>query len=555
MHIFDKAHETSDTENDSFSASTRYTPVKNLDLAYGFSSLDSNNRMSGVESDTVTQNERAAYSNRFLDNRVIFSANYNGSQSTQTTRSGGGGEVSFQLFPFAGLSSISDTPTLETLSVNQALIDGNLTASSGINIGTNVFASVPQRRNVGLDFVNATEVNTLDVFVDRALPSGVAAFFSWAIYTSSDNLNWTPQGSAAATFDPFTNRFELQFPKVTTRYIKASVIPLSPAVPVPPGFDVSNIFITELRAFISKPAAEAVGKTRATSEFHDMNVRTALLEDRSLYYTVYYSQASSNAGSSTTFLSNALSITRQLSTVFSGAARVARDDSRDAAGSRLAYSGNASLIAAPLPTVSNSLVVSARTEEALGRTSSSESVFLNNSATLYKGFDVNLSGGVNFASPATGPRTKNTIVNAGAGVVPNKSLSMSVNHSATESQTAVGPNRAGSTTGSVAWAPFATVYLAYSFSEASATGVQNSRTRNYSASWAPFSSGTLNFSSGYSETVQSQGAGVDKALSFGMEWRVGPRILLIAGYVVTKSRASSQSADAESLSTNLRMTF
>jgi hypothetical protein len=561
MHIFDKAHETSDTENDSFSASTRYTPVKNLDLAYGFTSLDSNNRITGVEFVTVTQNERAAYSTRLLDNRVVFSANYNGTQSTQTTSSGGTGNVNFQLFPFAGLSSIWDIPTAETLSPNPALIDGNLTTISSVNIGTSVFASLPQHRNVGLDFVNATEVNTLDVFVDRALPAAAYSSFIWNIYISSDNATWTlHQPAATATFDPFTNRFELQFPKVTTRYIKASVTPLSPAVIVLPPFNVTDIFITELQAFISKSAAEAVGKTRATTEFYDVNVRTALLEDRSLYYTFYYSQANSKPGSSTMFLSNALSMTRQLSTVFSGAARVARDDSRDAAGSRLAYSGTASLMAVPLPTVNNSLVLSARTEEALGQTSSTESVFLNNSATLYKGFDVNLSGGVNFASSpgtATGSRTrtKNTIVNAGASIVPNKSLSMSVNHSATESQTASGPNRAGTTTASIAWAPFETVYLAYSFGEATATGLQKGRARNYSASWAPFSSGTLNFSSGYSETRQKAGEGLDKALSFGMEWRVGPRILLTAGYVVSKSRSFSESTDAKSLSTDLRMSF
>ncbi len=560
-HVFDKMHEASDIENDLFSATTRFTPVKNLDLAYSVTSNDSKDRLSGVEFVSVSQNGRAGYNNRFFDNRVSFSTNYSGSRSTQETHSGNGGEVSFQLFPFTGLSNISDTPTLDALSPNQALIDGNLTASSGINIGQGVsFGGDTRLRSLGLDFVNATGANMLFIYVDRQLPAVAANAFAWDIYVSPDNQNWTPyQTNLHATFNPFSNRFELLFPDVTTRYIKAAVRPLSVAVLSSPGADVSNIYITELQSFIRRPSAQVAGKTESTSQFYDVNVRTALLENRSIYYTIYYSQANSNAGSSTSFLSNALSTSRQFSPVFSGAARVARDDSRDVSGSRIAYTGTASLMAVPLPTINNSLVLSVRRDDTNGQISSSESVFLSNSAALYRGFDVNVSGGVNFTSPVTGAKTESTIINAGASIVPNKSLSMSVNHSETESSppggTQNGVNRARSTSGNVSWAPFTTIYLAYSISEVSATNTQSQTIQNYSASWSPFSSGTLNFSCGYSETLQSLGTGIDRALSVGMEWRAGPRIYLTAGYVVAKSTVASQSTDATSLSTDLRMSF
>ena len=180
--------------------------------------------------------------------------------------SGGGGNspdtgtsrlVFFQVFPFTGLSDNSDTPTLEALSMNQALIDGNLVAGSGIDIGQSAsFGGVPILRNLGLDFVNITSVNLLYVYIDRQVPSSVTSSvntFKWDIYTSSDNLNWTLyQSQLLGVFDPFSNRFEIQFPTISTRYIKAAVLPLSVTVIAPPGTDVSNISITELQAYVSK---------------------------------------------------------------------------------------------------------------------------------------------------------------------------------------------------------------------------------------------------------------------------------------------------------------
>jgi len=557
-HLFDTAYQTTDIVNDLFSASTQYTPVKNLDLGYSVTLNNNNDRLNNVEFDSVSQNERAAYSNRFFDNRVAFSANYNGSQSTSETSSGGGGKVNFQLFPFSGLSSISDTPTLDTLSPNQALIDGNLTASSGINIGRGVSLGGDLRlRNVGLDFVSTTAVNTLYVYVDRQLPTSVSNAFTWYIYTSSDNQNWTLYNTITpATFNPFFNRFELLFPDVTTRYIKASVRPLPVSVVPPPGTDISNIYITELQSFISKASAQVAGQSTSRIEFYDVSVRTSLLQDRSLVYSIYYSQANRSGGSSTSLLSNALSINRQLSTIFSAMARIQRDDTRDVTGNSTTYIGTTSLMAAPLPTLSHSLVLSYRSQETPGLTSSSESVFLNNTAALYPGIDVNLSGGINFASDTTGATTNSTLINAGASIVPNKSLSMGVNHSETEStQSQIGTNRAVSTTANVAWSPFATVYLAYSISMTSAAGVQSQTLQSYAANWAPFAGGALAFSLGYSETLDSTNMSVDRALTTGMEWRVGPRIYFTAAYSITESKASSQSTEAKILSTDLRMSF
>ncbi len=558
-HSYDKARAYSDSENDLFAASARFTPVNNLDLAYTVAANNNNDLLSGVKYGSVSQNGRAAYNNQFFDNRVTFAANYNAFRTTSETHSGSSGEVNFQLFPFTGLSDISDIPTLETLGTNQALIDGNLTASSGINIGQGVsFGGDTRLRNVGLDFVNITSVNTLYLYVDRQLPNSVADAFMWDIYTSADNQNWTAyQTNLHGTFDPFTNRFEILFPDITTRYIKATVRPLSVAVIAPPGTDVSNIYVTELQAYARKSSDQVAGKIQTTSQLYDLNLRTALVKDRSLSYNVYYSEANSSAGSSTSFLSNALSFSKQFSTVYSGAARLERDDSRTGSLSTVSYIASASLMVVPLPTLTHSLVLSSRRDELQGQNHSSESLFLYNTASLYRGFDVNLSGGVSLEMPVTGAQTRSTLINAGASIIPNKFLSMSVNHSETQSTQALnGVNRAGTTIANVAWSPFTVLYLGYSITETSATNSQHQTIQNYSASWSPFSSGALNFSCVYSDNRETrETTNLDRAFTTGMQWRVGPRILLTAGYSVSRSSSLSQSTDANNFSTDLRMSF
>ena len=55
--------------------------------------------------------------------------------------------------------------------------------------------------------------------------------------------------------------------------------------------------------------------------------------------------------------------------------------------------------------------------------------------------------------------------------------------------------------------------------------------------------------------AQSQFETIDRALTLAASLRLGPRILLSAGYTVTKSSAPSQTEEAKSLTTDLMMSF
>jgi len=156
-------------------------------------------------------------------------------------------DVDTKITPTQGLSSIDDTPDDgPALSVNPALIDGNLVISAGLDIGLGGDEST--LTNIGLDLGLPTDILKIQLWVDRRLTAAVSNSFSWAVYTSPDNIDtstWTQVATLfPAPFDTVENHFDITFPRVTTRYIKVVTRPMSPLVPGAAGFP--NIFITEV---------------------------------------------------------------------------------------------------------------------------------------------------------------------------------------------------------------------------------------------------------------------------------------------------------------------
>jgi hypothetical protein len=579
---YDKERQAENTTSDDFSLNSAYVPVKNLNLSYNAILDKTENKIRETTTTTEQQSGRASYSRQFFKNRVAFTSDYVHT-STVSETSSGHGELKLPLFPFAGLSAISTfntpppalppSPILGApLSPNQPLIDGNLTASTGMNIGQSL--SLPpvndtRFREVGLDFVTPTAVNTLDVFVvlnqvNQTLPASVADNFTWNIYTSPDNQTWTLyQAGLKAVFDPFSNRFEISFPDVTTRYIMVAVQPLSISVVAPTGTDVSNIFITELQAFIRKPSTLGGGKFSSTSELYDLNVRASLLNDPMLVYNMYYTHMKNDPGYATYTLGNSLSLSKPLSQALTGTARVAREDSGGGApgASTRNYLYSAALMATPLPTLSSTLVMSGNRLEASDSTSTSNSLFLNSSAQLYRGIDVNLSGGESHLSSSLGSDSENTMINVGASLVPHRNMTISLNYGVTTSRSSLkGVERpilrTNTASTSVAYKPVETVYLFYSISEFSTTNAPRQTAQNYSATWSPFSSGTLQVFLSYTENIQSgAGESFSRLKSAGFSWRVGPRINLSTGYSIAKSESVSQISESKSFNTNLTMSF
>jgi hypothetical protein len=558
-NTFDDERVFEDITRDRLSLTAGYTYVKGLDLRYVGTYREENDRLNNLEIEEFIHDGRGSYSRRFLYDRITMYTDYHITRRETETSTVAGGEVSFQLFPFAGLSAIDDTPTEGALNPNPALIDGNLTASSGINIGLPPPGGETRPRNMGLDFLNETEVNILSVWVDRELPSEISNSFSWDIYTSPDNQNWSfLQTVAPAPFGPFVTRFELRFSNVVTRYIKVVTGPLAPAVPGAQSFP--DIFVTEIQAFVRRPAEEVRGKSTRTSQVYDLNVRARLLNTPSLHYdfSYFFNRVDPPSLESSTF-SNGFSLSHRFSRFFSGTARVVREDIDEEREDTVTYRLSGSITAVPLETLTHSIVYSGSFEEIDEESVDRNSVFLYNRAELYKGIDVNLSGGLSFEEGVTGRRTQDTTFNFIATLVPHTSLTVTVNYSGTWTELSGGGSPKSSTsekTGdvSVSWTPLRTLFLSASL------GIldEDDRTRttqNYGLNWSPFPDGTLQFSLDYNESLTTEPDGEARVIVPRVRWNINKNTFLDISYQRIWSDSDSGKTDSGIFSTNLRISF
>jgi hypothetical protein len=558
-YTYDKERKSQDMVNDFLSLASKYDPYKDLELTAQVTLTDQKDRLQDLDVKTTNYSARAVYARKFGE-RVSAFTTYNFTRQETRTSAGGSGEVLFQVFPFSGLSALTDTPALVTLDLNPALIDGDLVTGAGINLGAPPPGGDDRPRNIGVDFIVPSEINTIYLWTDRHVPASVAGLFSWDIYVSSDNLNWTLfQTVPSAPFGTFDNRFEISFPNVTSRYIKVVTKPLSPFIVGPPGFDMKTILVTELQTFLRRPAEEVRGKTTQTTHVYDLDVKWRILDKPYLFYDMYYWSVISQPGGTRYILTNSLNLTHRLSRVFSGALRIAREDGKEPepVGKRSANLYSASLTAVPLPTLYHSLVVSGRFEKTGQGSINTNSAFLNNAAMLYPGLNFNLSGGVSVATNLDGGRTVSTIVNSGVTAVPHPVLTLNINYSETNAKQTGGlrgdsSNFVRNGNLSISYTPFPALYIFTSFGVSAQTDRDTVTLQNYSVTWSPFSEGDLQFNFFYNESITSEGV-KDRTITPGLRWFLRRNTTLDVSYSITTSDALIQKTETKVLSANLRM--
>lgn len=561
-----------DSTKDYISLNSRYA-YRGFDLRYLGTYQNTTDKLNGVETNDVTHNGRGIYSENFLNGRALFSTNYNIVKDTVTTTftGSGTGTVSTQIFPSAGLSLLDDTVTLNTLNPNPALIDGNLTASAGLNIGLPPLGGDTRQRNVGVDFLVPTDVNNLLVWVDRDLPADISSSFSWEIYTSPNNLNWTLLTTVSpAPFDPFLRRFDIDFPSVGARYIKVTVRPLKPTVIGSNNFP--DIFITELQAFTkqtSQPGQRMVQKVTSTSQVSNTALRYRILDSSLLYYDFsYFFSKKSASDKDISTLSNGLTANHRFSRILQGTARFAREDGDELGVKRTAYVYNATLTASPLRMLTNSLVYSGRSEEIGGESRTSSSIFLNNTAQLYQGVSVNLNGGYNSSSETDGSKTTSTIIALGSNIVPHRTMNWTFYLTYTSAEVSRPGTEEISTTTKRAdviatYNPFRTLYLFASLQMVDQTalgggdtGQQGYRTlQNYGLNWSPFPDGALQFRFNYSENRRPQEQVTERIISPGVRYKINNRSFFDVSYQMIRNDNAAQTIDTEVLSANVKIFF
>ncbi|MBI5576038.1 MAG: hypothetical protein HY896_06700 [Deltaproteobacteria bacterium] len=537
---FDKERRVTDTTDSRFGVTSQYRPVTPLFLRYQLSVGDREDRLTDTTVEDVNHTGKIVYSDRLWQRRVSVNSDYSFVRDEVRTAVGGGGEVGFRIFFATGLSGISNTPENVRLETNTLLTNGDLVASAGIDLGLPSAGEDANQRNMGLDFGADTEVNTMLVTVVAGGQDAaeVADSFSWRIYTSSNNQDWVlRQTVSPATFNAFLQRFEIRFLNVTARFIKVVVSPLSLATPNATRFP--DILVTELQAEVRRPASEITGKTVSTSHLYNLDIRTRILDSPSLYHEFSYFLRKAEPSPSIYTVSNGLAYQQQYSRVFSGRARISREDGKERAGTRVAYLYTASVAAVPYDTLRHSLVFSGSDETTAGSNSTANSLYLYNSARLYEGIDANLGGGASRSISGTGRRTDQTQVNASATLVPHPvavfNLGFTDSSAKTKGGETIGERKdiTRSWEANAGLTPVRTIYLfgSYRIEHRDEGGEKSDRRiRNYTANWAPFPDGTLHLNFFYNETVRPEDNSRERSVIPSLRWNISSRSYLDISY-------------------------
>lgn len=562
-HLFDKERLNVDTVTDLYRATSNYRPVDPLSLYYQGTFRNTELRLSDTTLKETVHNGRVNYSNKWWRRRITFGADYNITKQELETSTTGAGEVGLRVFPFAGLSVSSDTPGNVVLASNPALIDANAEAGAGVNLGLPPPGGDARPRNIGMDFLVATEINTLYILVDRDVAQ-VADAFSWQIYTSDDDPSdgvqiWVlRQTVSPAIYSSTFNRFEIRFANVTARYVKVVTAPLSPTIPFASAYP--TIFVTEIQAEIRRPASEVAGKSSSTFQTGNLDFRAVILEAVNLTYEFTTLFTKRDPGDLSYTVSNGLSFFRQLNRVFSGNGRVAFENGEDRGGNREALVYTVSLTAVPFQTLSQSIIFSGREESVAGQRNTSTSLLIYNIAKLYEGIDANLSGGISFQEDDTGRESENTRVNAGASFVPNRKVNLTLLFDESRTVTS-GGNLIGETTthrrageADLSITPLPAVHLFGSYRFEESTESLNRNILNYSLSWSPFRDGTLYLNFNYNETIRTDDT-KERSIVPSLQWYVTPRSYLNLSYQNLKAETPALTTVSKIYSGTVRVSF
>jgi hypothetical protein len=585
--LYDLERVTQNSQNDTYSWGSSYNEVKGLDLGYSGTYFDQLNKLNGAETQTMSQGGRVAYSRQFLENRVSVASTYNLS-TTETTFSspGAAGTVFIPQLALNALFATTPSTTAPFITVTSGQLSSSFPAQ--INLVTPHAAPLPTTQiNMGLSFANPMPVSTLFITVatNNPLPTSslfspqFSSFFSWDIYISKDGIDWgnkvqtitnapfghDPSNPASVAFG-----FILNVTPVTTQFIK--VVETPPKLPFPlvingiPVTDVNSdsILATGLQAFNTLTGTSA--KSTSTGGTFGLNARALLLDKPNLSYDMSFifnhSKSDQSAMTTQYTLINGLGLAHRFNEVFSASARVALENGTDTEGiSRIGLTYNAALMANPLPTLSHTLVYSGRIQSVGGATDSSNSVYLNNTAELYKGLSVNAGAGISTGTNATGRNSQSTIINCSADIIPHRSLTVSVGFQDSMAKSSGGGQPDASTSTSVgtvsaAFRPFETVYLTGGYSVVAQTNLATATTQNYGVGWSPFRGGDLQFNFNYSESLSSLGNERTRSLSPTLRWNIRPGATLDFSYSrITTTSDTSGSTDVNSFSSALRISL
>jgi hypothetical protein len=252
-------HET-DNKSTLFNSRLDYD-YRFLDFSYSFKRNTSENYVTDLTQETNTHEGMMSFNRNFFDDKVTTSGRYS-ILFSETESQTQGSEVTVEDLVAAAHGLYADDFPLPGVALGtlDSLVDGDRTTSTGKSIGG--FGKTD--RNIGLDLNLDKTISQIRLYTEDV--SFTSTAFTWAVYYSDDNVNYTKITNAATfSYDDDENYFEINFNATEARYFKI----------VNKGNDstVDPINVTEIEAYeVTTYAPNAV----TTQERTTQNLQTSI---------------------------------------------------------------------------------------------------------------------------------------------------------------------------------------------------------------------------------------------------------------------------------------
>jgi len=564
--IFDTQRTIRNARADELFLSLAYLEVQDLTLRYTLRWGNAEDLLTGVKARELFQSAQVGWSGSYWSGRLQTSLNYTLGVRFGEILSSGAGNVSVQQFPIAGLSLVETFPSIpsqNTLAPNPALIDGDVLASAGVDIGFGPSLGGDQNfRDLGVQFPSTTtQVNVLRVWVDRQLPAAIWSTFSFTAWQSQDNVVWTQLPiNGPVTFDLFENRFEIPILRTTARYLKVVTKPLSTGVTVDPRY--SDIFVTEMQAWLVVPASELPPRTTDFSGNFSGSLRWLIFREWNVAYTLGFSAThASDFVPQDWSVQNALSAGKTLSrTVYVGG-RVERTDSGRPGGLHEVQSRWSALVGwDPVPAVGATLSYSGQVNQIEQGRVLTNGFTLTGRLDLYPGVTLFGTGAYSWSQDHTGRELSGVNGSVGASIIPMQALVLtgtwSVNTSVLAgSELAQSAQRTTSLQATATFSPVSAIYFSAGIIRATAVDQPNQTLANFSAGISPFSGGQLVLRFGYDETLDSAAKSRNRIFGPSARWNIRGGTYVDVGYTWNDSIQPALLTQSQALLAHLVVTL
>ncbi len=532
-------------------------------LTYGWQVLNPVDRVRDTESLDQVHSARASWTDTFAGGRVTAFAAYTGAVRDSRTTSGAGGATrETRQLPSAGLGAVErfpDTADRITLPVAPGLVDADLAASTGLDLGhARTTAGDAAPRDLGLRFPDdRTEVNQLRVHVDRPLPPAVAAGFAWEVWRSDDNLAWARVATvASAPFGDLQNRFEVAFPATRARYLKVVTRPLATAVSVDPLY--AAILVTELEAFLVEALPAGTVRSGGLSGAASGGLRVLLLPDQGLTYDLVVNANHRNHPTDLRgTVEHSLGWGQELDPRTHASARVVRSDTFDRAAHQAQTGWGASIMADPLPALGWSANYSGSLTESPSGNALANGVTASLRADLYERASAGLNAAFRLGRSGAGRASQVASAGLSTSLAPHRALTLTgtlgwLHTDAWGAGLPATAQRSGRVEGSATFNPFPALYL-------SATGSRNlfglapAVQTSLGAGVSLFHGGALSLRFNFAQTSDTLAGLRSRTLGTGLVWTIAPGKSLTVNLSRLDSTSPAETIRSDALTAQLQL--